>query len=97
MDPFEELTISSRSGSQRDRVQASASPAAQQRLHDPFSQAPASGTVRGNPFLDHTGPASASSATRLTQPRGSAFGVRHAQLIVAVQCVQIHYQKHALT
>ena len=78
MDPFEELTISSRSGSQRDRVQASASPAAQQGLplHDPFAQPPVSGSTQGNPFQEQAGPASASGATRLAQPRGSAFGVR---------------------
>lgn len=77
MDPFEELTISSKSGSQRDRVQASATPAAQQGLplHGPFAQPPVSGSTRGNPFQEQTGPASA-SATRLAQPCGSAFGVR---------------------
>lgn len=87
MDPFEELTIASRSASQPGRTPATGSPAVQQRLpgRDVASQPAAVGTRQGNPFLDQSEQASANALT-VPQPRANAFGVRVEAGSVTVLC-----------
>ena len=73
MDPFEELTH--RSGSQNGRSPAAMAPPVQQRLQGTgaVSQPLVSGSTRlGNPFMNQP----SAPAKGLTQPFGSAFGVR---------------------
>lgn len=72
MDPFEELTVASRSVGQHAQSPSQARSAIQQSLpgrHPPL-QAPVVGARQGNPFLDQP----STHVSGLSQPRGSVFG-----------------------